>query len=94
MSITPDELRHVARIARIDLSDAEVEKFIKQVNDIIAWFQELGKIDTKGVEPSFQPVRTENVFRPDEVGACLSQDDALINTDASEKGYFKGPRAV
>ena len=94
MSITPDELRHVAKVARLDLTDAEVEKFTKQVNDIIAWFQELGKIDTKDVLPSFQPIKTENVFRPDEIESCLSQDESLSNTGAKEKGYFKGPRAV
>lgn len=94
MSISPDELRHVAKVARLDLTDAEVNKFIKQVNDIIAWFSELQKINTSNVEPSFQPLKTENVFRPDEVKSCLSQDESLSNTSAKDKGYFKGPRAV
>ncbi len=94
MGISEEELRHVARIARIDLTDEEVAKFIKQVNDIIAWFQELSSVDTKGVEPSFHPLKTENVFRRDEPKVCLTNEESLSNTEHKEKGYFKGPRAV
>lgn len=94
MSLTEAELRHVASIARIDLTDEEVKAFTRQADDIIAWFNELSRVDTKGVEPSFHPLLTENVFREDEIKPCLSQEESLSNTSHKEAGFFKGPRAV
>ena len=87
-------VRKVAGIARLDLSDAEVTTFSKQFDDIIAWFNEISEIDTKGVEPSFHPLKTENVFRDDVVKPCLTQEESLVNTSHKEGGFFKGPRAV
>ncbi|MFA5405972.1 MAG: Asp-tRNA(Asn)/Glu-tRNA(Gln) amidotransferase subunit GatC [Candidatus Nanoarchaeia archaeon] len=94
MSLTESELRHVASIARLDLTDAEVKAFTKQADDIIVWFDELSKVDTKGVKPSFHPLLTQNVFREDKVGVCLSQEESLSNTSHKEDGFFKGPRSV
>ncbi len=84
----------VARIARLNLTSEEVKKFSTQFKDIIKWFDELSKADTKGVKPSFHPLITENVFREDETEKCLTQEESLINTRHKEKGYFKGPRSV
>ena len=87
-------VRKVAKVARIDLTDAEVATFAKQFDDIISWFDELSKEDTKGVSPSFHPLKTENVFREDEVDKCLSQDESLSTTTHKGGGFFKGPRAA
>jgi len=92
--VTEDLVRKVASIARLDLTDEEVKTFTKQFGDVIDWFNELGKVDTKGVRPSFHPLKTENVFREDKVEKCLSQDESLSNTSHEEDGFFKGPRAV
>ncbi len=92
--VDDDLVKRVAKIARINLTDEEIIRFTKEFSDIIKWFEELSKVDTSSVEPSFHPLRTENVFRSDEVRPCLSQEESLSNTSHKENGYFKGPRAV
>ncbi len=87
-------VKKVARIARINLTDEEIIRFTKEFDDIIKWFEELSKVDTSSVKPSFHPLITENVFRDDDVMNCLSQEESLSNTSHKENGYFKGPRAV
>jgi len=92
--VTKELVKKVASIARIELSEEEVNKFTKEFTAVIDWFNELGEVDTKGVKPSYHPLKTENVFREDEVKECLSQEESLINTNHKEKGFFKGPKAV
>lgn len=87
-------VRKVAGIARLNLTDEEVKTFTRQFDDIIAWFNEISEIDTKGVEPSFHPLKTENIFRDDIIGSCLSQEESLSNTSHKEDGFFKGPKSV
>ena len=92
--IDKELVKKVASIAKINLSEEEIIMFAHQFEDIIKWFNELEKVNTKYVRPSFHPLKTENVFREDKVGKCLSQKEALSNTENKEGGYFKGPRAV
>lgn len=85
--VDPDEVRHIAALARIDLDDDEVERFAAQFADILAYFETLDTVPD--IEPEEDLV---NVMRADEVGACLSQEEALQNAPETEDGYFKGPR--
>ncbi|MBI2076251.1 MAG: Asp-tRNA(Asn)/Glu-tRNA(Gln) amidotransferase subunit GatC [Candidatus Aenigmarchaeota archaeon] len=93
MKVTPDIVRRVAKIARLDLTEAEVKKFSKDLNEILAAFKELDKAKAN-VEPSFQPLEIKDVTREDKPEDVLSQEAALSNTKHKEKGFFKGPRAV
>ena len=90
--ITTETVKHVARLARLNLSEKEVKKFKKELNDVLAAFKELDK--APGSTPSFQPLPIKDVFRDDKVEQTLSQSTALANTKHKEKGFFKGPRAV
>ncbi len=90
--ITADTVRHVAKIARLNLADSEVKRFQKELNDILDAFKVLDKC--KAGAPSFQPVEIKNVVSEDAKEECLSQKDALKNTKHREKGFFRGPRAV
>ncbi len=92
--ITREELQHVAEIARLNLTEKEIEQFLGQINDIISWFRELGEIDTKDVEPSFHPLETVNVTREDKVEKCFTKEETFSNADNAEEGYFKAPRIV
>lgn len=94
MKLTPEVVRHVAKLARLELSDAELKKFSRDLNDILAAFKELDKAPVKGVEPSFQPLPTMNIVRQDITGKSLANEDALKNTKHKEKGFFRGPRSV
>ncbi|VVB60136.1 Aspartyl/glutamyl-tRNA(Asn/Gln) amidotransferase subunit C [uncultured archaeon] len=84
----------VAKVARLQLSEAEKKKFEKDMKEILSAFSTLDKAKTDGVEPAFQPIETKNALREDLVEPCLSQEDALSNTKHKENGFFKGPRVV
>ncbi len=92
--ITKEELIHVSEVARLKLTDAEIDLFTKQVGDIIDWFNELSSIDTKDVAPSFHPLTTVNVTREDKTEKCFNKEETFSNTEHKEDGYFKGPRIV
>jgi aspartyl-tRNA(Asn)/glutamyl-tRNA(Gln) amidotransferase subunit C len=94
MKVDKELIENVARVARLKLTDSEIKKFTPQFKEILDVFSELDKVDTKGVEPSFQPVEIKNVMRSDEPGTCIDQEEALENTSHKKDGYFKGPKAV
>jgi aspartyl-tRNA(Asn)/glutamyl-tRNA(Gln) amidotransferase subunit C len=82
-----EEVEHVASLARVDLDEAEVERFAGQFDDILSYFEALDEVPE--VEPEAE---LDNVFRPDEVREGLSQEEALANAPETEDGYFKGPK--
>ncbi|RLJ01354.1 MAG: Asp-tRNA(Asn)/Glu-tRNA(Gln) amidotransferase GatCAB subunit C [Candidatus Aenigmatarchaeota archaeon] len=88
------KVREVARLARLELSDEEVERFAADLESILEAFKELDNVDTDGLEPSFHPVKIEDVFREDTPEKPLSQEEALSNSPNTEDGFFKGPRIV
>jgi aspartyl-tRNA(Asn)/glutamyl-tRNA(Gln) amidotransferase subunit C len=82
----PEEVRHVADLARVGLDDEEVERFTDQFADILDYFETLEAVPE--VERETDLV---NVMREDEVRDSLSQEEALANAPETEDGYFKGP---
>ena len=91
MKIDEKTVRHVANLARLNLSDAEVKTFQKDMSNVLESFNVLAGVEA---EPSFQPMHMGNVFREDVVEKSLSQGEALLNTKHKEKGFFKGPKAI
>lgn len=87
-----DEVRKIAKLARLELSDAEVKKFSQEIGDVIKAFDALK--GAEGEEPSFQPFDVKNVMRADAAGKCLTREEALSNTKNKEKGFFKGPKVI
>ncbi len=87
-------VEHVAKIARLDLTDEEKERFTKELSAVVDSFAKIKEADTEGVEPTFQPVPISNVMRDDAEEKCLSQAEALANAEHKENGCFKGPRIV
>ena len=94
MEVDRKLLEHVAEVARIKLSEAEIERFLPQLKEALEFFSQLKDVDTEGIKPSFQPVAIKNVMREDKEGKCLSQDDALSLAEHKKDGYFKGPKAI
>jgi aspartyl-tRNA(Asn)/glutamyl-tRNA(Gln) amidotransferase subunit C len=85
-------VKRVAENARLKLSEQELEKFTKQLEDILQAFKEIDKVDTDRIKPSFHPQEIKNVLREDK---CKEWKwDPLANTKHKEKKYFKGPRIV
>ena len=83
-------VERIARVARLELTEGEIEKFVKQLKVILEAFRELDDVDTEGVEPSFHPQALSNVLRDDEVTPWIW--DPLENTEHREGRHFRGPR--
>jgi aspartyl-tRNA(Asn)/glutamyl-tRNA(Gln) amidotransferase subunit C len=93
MSLTPDQVRWVAHLARLELSDAELEMMTGQLSAIIDYVGQLQELNTDGVEPLAHPLPIHNVFRNDEPAASLPVDTALQNAP-DRRGNFYGVPAV
>lgn len=91
--ITLETVRHVARLARLELSESELARFQKDLNDVLFAFRELDRAPAKA-KPSFQPLPIKDIMREDIVEQPIGQGKALANTKHKEKGFFIGPRAV
>ncbi|MBP1987348.1 Asp-tRNA(Asn)/Glu-tRNA(Gln) amidotransferase subunit GatC [Halolamina salifodinae] len=86
-AVTGEEVREVADLARVDLSDDEVEQFAEQFEAVLADFETLDEVPEVESEPDLV-----NVMRADEIEEGLTQEEALSNASETEDGYFKGPR--
>ena len=89
MKLTDEEVRHIALLARLGISDAEVEKFREQLSNILDNMEILKQADTEGLAPTSQSVVLENVYRPDEVGPSLPVSDVMANAPDREGNSFK-----
>jgi aspartyl-tRNA(Asn)/glutamyl-tRNA(Gln) amidotransferase subunit C len=85
--VDPEQVRHVASLARVNLDDEEVTEFTEQFADILGYFETLDEVPEVEREPELT-----NVMRPDETREGLSQEEALQNAPDTEDGQFKGPR--
>jgi aspartyl-tRNA(Asn)/glutamyl-tRNA(Gln) amidotransferase subunit C len=79
MALTRDEVRWVAHLARLDLTDAELDIMTRQLAAIVAYVDQLRAVDTTGVEPLAHALDVHNVFREDEPDASLTPTEALAN---------------
>jgi aspartyl-tRNA(Asn)/glutamyl-tRNA(Gln) amidotransferase subunit C len=75
--LTKDQVRHIAKLARLRLTEEEVEKFTTELTSIFNTIDVLQKVDTKGVEPTAQVTGLENAFREDAVKASVAPEDLL-----------------
>ena len=87
--LTIDEVKHVAQLANLSLSESQVNLFQKQLSEILHYVETLNKVDTKNIEPTSQVTGLETVIREDETGNCLTQEEALSGTKSTKDGYFK-----
>jgi aspartyl-tRNA(Asn)/glutamyl-tRNA(Gln) amidotransferase subunit C len=92
--ISKAEVEHIAWLARIELSEEEKQLFLKQFNDILAYFQKISEVDTESIEPTYHVIDLKNVFRSDEVKPSLPVEEALRNAPRREKTFIKAPRIV
>jgi len=92
--ISREDVEHVARLARLALSDAEVERMREQLSGILAYIDTLRALDTAGVEPTSHAVPLVNVMRDDEPRPGLSQDEALANAPDRSDVFFRVPRII
>lgn len=87
--LTKVEVKHIARLANLRLTKAEVEKFAKQLSETLEYIDILNELDTKGVEPISQVTGLENVMREDKAGPSLSQKEVLSGASDKHNNFFK-----
>lgn len=89
MKLTKDQVKHVAKLANLPLSDQEEEKYAQQLSKILEYVEQLNAVDTSNVEPTHSVTGLSNVMRADETEPSLSQEEALQNAKNKENGFFK-----
>ncbi|MDA0269963.1 MAG: Asp-tRNA(Asn)/Glu-tRNA(Gln) amidotransferase subunit GatC [Chloroflexi bacterium] len=89
MALTADEIRHIATLARLALSDDEVSRLGAQLSAILDHFEVLNEIDTEGVPPTAQSFDLHNVERDDVVTPSLSVEDVALNAPRMEDRYLR-----
>jgi aspartyl-tRNA(Asn)/glutamyl-tRNA(Gln) amidotransferase subunit C len=93
VAISRDEVLHVARLARLALSDDEVDRLGAQLNAILEAVGKVSELDLADVEPTAHPLDLVNVWADDEPQESLSVEDALANAPDREAGFFRVPPA-
>lgn len=89
--ITRDDVAHVARLARLELGDDELETFTGQLAAVLEHAEDVAALDLADVPPTAHPLPLVNVFRPDEVGPTLTPDEVLAAAPSVEQGRFRVP---
>ncbi|MFO7736531.1 MAG: Asp-tRNA(Asn)/Glu-tRNA(Gln) amidotransferase subunit GatC [bacterium] len=94
MKITRKEVEHVAHLARLNLSEEELERMTGQLDDILHYVDKLEEIDTDGIEPTTHAFAISNAFREDRPDSSLSQEEALRNCSRNNNEAFIVPRIL
>ncbi len=89
MKLSQEQVLHIARLAKLGITEDEVEKMSEQLSNILENFEILNKVDTTGVSPTAQPNALTNVLKEDVVKPSLSQDEVLANAPQRDGDYFK-----
>jgi len=92
--ITRDEVYHVAKLARLTLSESEAAQYQKDLNSILTYVESLEKVETEGVAPMSHVLEVKNVWKKDIPSKKDMSDDLLSNAPMIEKGYFKVPKIL
>jgi aspartyl-tRNA(Asn)/glutamyl-tRNA(Gln) amidotransferase subunit C len=94
MSVTREDVRHVAQLAHLQFSDAEEAQMANELSRILDYVDKLDELDTAGVPPMSHVLDVTNVFRPDEVKATIDRASALELAPNADNEYFRVPKVV
>ena len=94
MKITRVEVEHVARLARLELSETELDTFTAQMDSILSYVEKLNALNTDGITPTSHAVPMENAFRPDRLTPALGLDGALANAPKHADSFFMVPKVI
>ena len=89
--ITKDQVKHVAHLARLAITDDEAEKLTEELTAIIGFAEQLNELDTEGVEPTTHVLDMKNVMRKDEPKPWITQEEALKNAPDKKDGHYRVP---
>ncbi len=94
MSITKEEVLHVAHLARLEFDEEEVERFTEQLGEILSYVAKLNELETQEIEPTYHALKLSNVFREDEVKESLPPEKVLQNAPEREDHFFVVPKVI
>lgn len=90
--ITIKDVEHVAKLARLELTDVEKELYTKQLGDVLQYVNQMNEVDTSNIEPMTQVVDFVNVMREDKVVYEQTKEELMKNAPDEEDGFFKVPK--
>ena len=94
MSVSSEQVRHIAKLARIAMSDEELERLVPELNNILGWVEQLGEVDTDGVEPLATVIDQTLRLRDDVVNDGDIRDKILANAPEAQHGFFAVPKVI
>jgi aspartyl-tRNA(Asn)/glutamyl-tRNA(Gln) amidotransferase subunit C len=94
MSVSNEQVRHIAKLARIAMSDEEIERLAPELNNILGWVEQLGEVDTDGVDPLTAVIDQKLRLRDDVINDGNIRDDILANAPEAQHGFFAVPKVI
>ena len=93
-TLRDEDVRHVAKLARLAIPEAQVHAYAEQLQGILAYVAKIGEVDVEGVAPTAHAIHMRNVFRDDAVGPMLDVEQVLANAPAADPPFFKVPKVL
>ncbi|MCR5261148.1 MAG: Asp-tRNA(Asn)/Glu-tRNA(Gln) amidotransferase subunit GatC [Candidatus Gastranaerophilales bacterium] len=90
--ITKEEVKHVAKLARLELTESEIDKYAEQLGNILTYVEQMKEVDTAGIEPMPHAIPVTNVMREDEVKYEQTKEELMKNAPYEEDGFFRVPK--
>ena len=94
MKLSTLDVEYVAKLARLEVTEAEKEKFTAQLNDILLYIDQINELDTKGVAPMSHAIAVTNAFREDKIAESLGTQKALANAPDARGEFFRVPKVI
>ena len=94
MSVSSQQVRHIAKLARIGMNDAEIEALVPELNNILGWIEQLSEVDTSGIEPLTAVIDQKLRLRDDVVTDGNIRDEVLANAPDAQHGFFAVPKVI
>ncbi len=94
MSVTKDDVKKIAELARLEFTDSEIENYTTEMNKILGYVEKLNELDTREFEPLSHPIENNNVFREDTINISTDREKALKNAPDKTSEHFKVPKVI
>ncbi len=94
MTVSKDEIKHVARLARLDLPEEDLALFVEQIGEILGYVNKLNQLDTESTPPMSHAVSLVNAFQKPGTGGRPEKPESLSNAPAAEDGFFRVPKVI
>lgn len=92
--ITREEIIHIEKLAMLNLSDAEIDRYTKDMQEILAYAEMINKLDTSEIDETIAATEQKNIFRKDEVREFTTREDLLKNAPSQDEGMFRIPKVI